>query len=142
MAMKPASLAQIQFKIHQLRVRQATEEEDWAGADAFLNDLGVGHRKRGLGLTAYGEISIRKRDYTMSEYEKILADECRADVWVFEFDDAYILCTTLDIKRSLLEGKGYYVPNIHEPNGAYYIHISQIPHLKIGKGEKPTEVRE
>ena len=78
----------------------------------------------------------------MSEYEKILADECRADVWVFEFDDAYILCTTLDIKRSLLEGKGYYVPNIHEPNGAYYIHISQIPHLKIGKGEKPTEVRE
>jgi hypothetical protein len=131
--MKPASSKQIEFIIRQLKVRQATQDEDFKGADVFLNDLAFGHRKRKIKLSAYEEISIRKREYTESEYEKILQDRCLAEVWLFEFSDAYILCRTEDIKACLLSKKANYVPNKGEPNGAYYIHISQIPHLRIKK---------
>ena len=133
MVMKPANSAQIQFRIRKLKVRSATDDEDYKGADAFLNALGLAHRGRSYHLTDFEEISIRKRDYSRSEYEKILEDECLADLWIFEFDDTYILCLTADIKNCLREGKGNYMHNKDEPNGAYYIHISKIPHLRIEK---------
>ena len=131
--MKSASLAQIQFRARQLQVRQATEDEDFNGADAFLNSLGVAHRLRAIEATVYEEINVRKRDYSKSEYEKILDGECLAGLWIFEFSDAYILCATVDIKNCLLRGKGHYIHNKGEPNGFYSIHFSQIPHLRIDK---------
>lgn len=131
--MKPASLKQIQFKIKQLQIRQATTDEDYRGADVFVNDLAVAHRKRNIKLEQYNEISIRKRDKSESEYEKILGDKCLAKMWIFEFTDVFVICLTVDIKKALVEKKGNYVPNKSEPNGAFYIHLSQIPHLRIEK---------
>lgn len=124
---------QIQFKIRQLNVRQASIEEDYQGADVFLNSLAIAHRLRSLNLLEYEEITIRKRDKSDSEYEKILNDACLAELWIFEYEDAYILVSTTDIKARLLQGRFHYIHNKSEPNGFYCLHISQIPHLRIEK---------
>jgi hypothetical protein len=132
--MKPASSKQIEFTIRQLKVRQATKDEDFKGADVFLNQLAVGHRRRYIVLGKWGDISIRKRDFTYSEYEKIMDGSCLAQLFIFEFDNAYVICTTKDIKACLEDTwKHGYVHNKQEPNGFYTIKLSQIPHLLIDK---------
>ena len=133
MATKPADLKQILFRVKQLQIRRSTTDEDYQGVDLFINDLGVAHRKRAIESALYGEISIRKRDYTNSEYEKILTDTTLADLWIFEFTDAYIICQTKDIKECLKSGKARYIPNKDEPNGGYYIFFDHLPHLWISK---------
>ena len=132
--MAKPSLDQIQFKIRQLKVRQATPDEDYCGADIFLNELAVAHRKREIGSTLYQEVTIRKRDNTDSEYEKIIDGRCLAEIWIFEFDDIYFLCLTKDIKDELVSNRAGYIHNVNEPNGFYTISFSKIPHLAIGKG--------
>lgn len=132
METKKPSSKQIAFAIRRLKVRQATQDEDYNGADVWLNELAVGHRFRDLPISRYTQISIRKRHYTESEYEKILSGKCLAKLWLFEFKDAYILCLTSDIKTCLETlGKAHYQENRGEPNGAYYINLSDIPHLRI-----------
>ena len=134
--MKPASSKQIEFQIRQLKVRQANRDEDFKGADVFLNDLPVAHRGRNYKSTDFkGQtISIRKRDFSKSDYEKIINGEYLAKFWIFEYPDAYILCLTKDIRGCLLqEGLSEYRHNKNEPNGAYYIFVDDIPHLRIDK---------
>ena len=125
-----------------MRVRQATREEDFAGADCFLNDLGVGHRKRGISIHLYGQISIRKIPHRTSEYDKILQGISRADLQIHEFTDAYIICTTSDIRAALESpGKAHHVDN-GDGTGAYYIHINHIPHVVIPKIQEPPNPAE
>ncbi len=133
--MRPASTAQILFQIKQLQVRQATRDEDFAGADVFLNSLPVAHRKRNIASTDFeGKvISIRKRDNSASEYDKIMAGTYLARFFLFEFTDAYILCLTDHIRWCLQQKVCTYQHNKTEPNAAYYIKVDDIPHLRIAK---------
>lgn len=124
-------MAQIQIK--QLKIRQATKDEDYLGADIWLNDLALGHRERRIKVGKYREISIRRRNYTRSEFEKIRDGECLAQLHLFEFTDAYVLCKTSDIRQCIIDDFGHFVPNPTEPNEGYYIALADIPHLLIMK---------
>ncbi len=128
------------FKVHQLKVRQATDTEDRGGADAFLNDLGVGHRQRGINLVTYHQISIRKVDGHKAEYDKIRSGESLADLQIHEFNDVYILCATAAIKAALEAGKGREGDPNRDQDGKgdgtrpIYIDVNDIvPHIEIKK---------
>lgn len=134
------------FRVHQLEVRQATDGEDRAGADAFLNNLGVGHRQRGLNVNDYHEISVRKVDGYRAEYDKILAGESLADIQIHEFDDAYIISATEAIKAAIEAGKWRVGKPNKDQDGnrdgtrPVYININDIvPHIEIRKHTKDND---
>ncbi len=133
---QPSSQAIQEIIFKQLKVRQANQGEDFLGADVFLNGLAVAHRHRPE--VSYRDykgkvITIRRRDFSDSDYEKICKGVCLAKVWLFEFKDAYVLCLTPDLQRLLVSGRIEYRHNTNEPNGFYTIGLSDIPHLLIEK---------
>lgn len=126
------TIREIIFK--QLKVRQANPDEDFQGADIFLNSLAVAHRNRAtVSRHDYNGrvITIRRRDFSDSEYEKLSKGICLAKVWLFEFKDAWVLCLTTDLQRLLRSGAIEYQHNKNEPNGFYSIALPEIPHLLI-----------
>ena len=107
--------------------------------DYFLEGgLGIAHRRRRFSVDKYGEISIRykRASGAKTEYQKILDGECKSQLFVFEFLDAWIICTLTDILNCLKMNKGYAKSNNDGITSAYYINLRDIKHLIIRRQEK------
>ncbi len=104
--------------------------------DYFIGGFGVAWRKRRIKLSRYKQISIRyaRVSGNPTEITKILKDESKSQLYVFEFLDYYVVCKMVDI-RKCLEQKKYQIVDNHDNEGimACYINIADIKHLLIVK---------
>ena len=96
--------------------------------DFIIGKLGIAYRHRRFKLNKWGEISIRHKRASgaKTEYQKILDGECKAQLFIFEFLDAWVVCTFDDILDCLKTNKGYIKVNNDGITSAYYISIKDI----------------
>lgn len=81
-------------------------------------------------------IAYRRRRFTSgakTERQKILDGECRAKLFIWEFEDAWVVCTLGDVTAALKSNAGYAKLNNDGITSAYYIAISKIQHLTVTK---------
>ncbi len=114
-----------------------TPDDDMKGnTDLMINKLSVAYRTRRFHSAKYGEISIRANRASGAETEmsKILNGKARAQLYIFEFVDCWIVCSVQVILACLLDDKRHYIKvNNDNITSACYIKISDIPHFKINR---------
>ncbi len=118
-------------------VKPASEEDMKQGIDAWLGGIPFAWRRRRISLKQYNEISIRfsRVSGSATEYDKILNNNYKALVYIFEFTDALVICKVEDIKDCLV--KKHFITR-QNPDGkieACYIKLTALPHLLIRKKE-------
>jgi hypothetical protein len=103
--------------------------------DYMIGDLGIAWRHRRFKVAKYSEISIRykRASGAKTEYQKILDGECKSQLFVFEFVNAWVICSYWAILKALKEDAGYVQPNHDGITSAYYISLDNIPHLLFMK---------
>lgn len=103
--------------------------------DYTIGTLNISYRRRKPSIKKYGEISIRNDRVSgaKTQRQKILDGECKSPLFVFEFPDAWVVCTRADILVCLRADKGYVKANNDGQTSAYYISIEKIAHLLIDK---------
>lgn len=101
--------------------------------DYFIGKLGIAYRRRRFRVDRWGEISIRnsRASGTKTERQKILDGECKSQLFIWEFTDAYIVCTLTDVFAALRDGAGYVKVNNDGITSAYYISLSKIKHIRL-----------
>jgi hypothetical protein len=120
----------------QVAMITATPDQDMReGIDYALGKFYVAYRRRKLSVKTYGQISIRYRRLSgaMTERDKILNGISRFHLYVFEFLDAWVICTMQDIRAALKKGPTQVVANHDGITEALYINIADLPHLMITK---------
>lgn len=112
--------------------------------DYIIGNFGIAWRKRRLNLSKYNQVSIRYSRVSgkPTEFSKIINGEAKAQLYIFEFLDYYIVCRMTDVADCLRQGKYKKVDN-HDTEGtaACYINTSDIAHLIIPKGVYDTTKR-
>lgn len=96
----------------------------------------IAWRRRKPMVTKYGELSIRyeRRNGIKTEFQKILDGESKAHLFVFEFPDAWVMCSGITILKALQDDIGYVGEWNHDgTTRAYYIPINKIAHVMIKK---------
>ena len=123
--------------------KPAAQEDMEQGIDAWLGGIPFAWRRRRISLKQYGEISIRRTVASggRTEYHKLLDGSFKAQVYVFQFTDAVVICLTQDIIVFLKTNMGYIKSNKDEITSAYYIPIKSISCLIIDK-VLPIAIRE
>ena len=114
-----------------------TPDADMKGnVDYIIGSLCVAHRRRRFKSTTYGEVSIRnsRASGAKTEKQKILDSECKAQLFIWEFLDAWIICALSDIADALRRDVGYSKTNNDGITSAYYIPINTVRHFRICKG--------
>jgi hypothetical protein len=121
----------------QVALITATPDEDMKeNTDYRLGSLRVAYRRRRISLKRYGQISIRRARMAsgaMTEWHKILNGSSQAHLYVFEFLDAWVVCTLADIREAMEQDRGESVRNNDHATAAYYIEVADLPHLLIEK---------
>lgn len=130
---------QVNAKYGQPLMIITTPDDDIKGnTDLFINDLRVACRKRRFTSVYYGELSIRASVASGAETEmsKIINGKAKAQLYIFEFKDCWIICTVKGILNCLLSLEKHYIkPNNDGVTSACYIKIADVPHFKINKSE-------
>lgn len=105
--------------------------------DYVIGELTVAYRRRRISVKKYEQISIRNRRFSgaKTEAQKILAGECRALLYVFEFLDAWVICKVSDLAELLKGRGGEIVQNQDNTTEAVYLNIKDLPHLFIAKAD-------
>ena len=104
--------------------------------DYQLGRLTIAYRRRRFPLSKYGEISIRANRLSGAETEmsKILNGKARAQLYIFDFLDCWILCNAEDILACLKNPEKHYIKQNNDGiTSACYIKVGCIPHLIIAK---------
>ena len=101
--------------------------------DYLLGKLGIAYRRRRFRINTYREISIRnsRKSGAKTERQKILDGECKSLLFIWEFSDAYVVCTLSDIFRALRDNVGYVQDNDDGTTSAYYIPLNKLPHIQL-----------
>jgi len=113
-----------------------TPDQDMDGnQDCVLGNLSIALRHRRPKVDKYGEISIRaaRASGARTEMAKILAGECKSQLFIFEFLDCFIVCALSDIRHALEQRIGYEKPNNDGATSAWYIPLEKIKHLRMDK---------
>lgn len=122
------------FRFGKLEFHNATNEEDRKeGIDGWIGIMPVATRKFRKSISAFGQISIRRRKLFKSEYEKILSGEFKPILYIFEWPDAYAIYRVVDIKACLEMEIFKYKANPGGLTGGCYINFDELPHLLIFK---------
>ena len=105
--------------------------------DYILGSLGIAYRVRRLRSTTYGQLSIRhsRTNGAETELSKLLSGKTKAQLYIFEFIDQFVVCRVEDIVAFLRENKPEIVTNHDGITRACYIGIDEIPALIIKKQE-------
>lgn len=114
----------------------SVEEDSQEGTDGWVGNLRVATRERHISVSKYRQISIRYLlpSHRDTEVDKILDGRFKALLYIFEFDDAYIVCRISEIKRYLECNYSCLVVRRNPDNSeACYIPIDDIQHLFISK---------
>ena len=103
--------------------------------DYIIGELGIAFRRRRFSINKYGEISIRndRKSGAKTERQKILDGECKSQLFIWEFTDAYVICVLPDIYLALASNAGYAKNNNDKITSAYYISINKVKHLVVFK---------
>ncbi len=103
--------------------------------DYIIGSLGIAYRRRKFKLSRWNEVSIRylRASGMKTEYQKILDGECKAQLFVWEFLDAWVVSTLADVFDCLSRKVGYSKTNNDGVTSAYYININNIKHFVIPK---------
>lgn len=105
--------------------------------DYVIGNFGIAWRKRRLKMAKYGQLSIRysRISGNPTEFAKIISGQCRAQLYIFEFLDCYVVCKVSGIKSCLERKETYQIVDNHDTEGtmACYINVKDIPHLLIQK---------
>jgi len=122
------------FEYGKVNFCNSSENEDRRrGIDGFIGTMKVATRKYRAPLSTYGTISIRKRQYSKSEYDKIMAKEFEPILYIFDFVDCYIICRVEDIANCLKRNLFTEKPNPDGLTSGCYIQVGLLPHLLIPK---------
>ena len=114
-------------------VRPASEEDMKQGIDAWVGGIPFAWRRRRIPLEQYRQISIRAGRISgmPTEYDKLLNGSFKAELYVFQFTDATIICRVADIVNYLKTG-AFVKRNNHDfTTTAIYINVDSIPHLEL-----------
>lgn len=121
----------------------ASAEDQEAGIDHWLvsetSSIPLSWRKRRIQVGKYKQISIRhsRGSGSKTELQKFLDNEIRSWVYLFEFKDAIVICSTEDIKKTIHKGEYQVQPNYDAGDtAASYINLDKIEHLLVMKKEK------
>ena len=103
--------------------------------DYILGSFGIAMRRRRFNADKYGEISIRatRLNGIRTEMAKILAGECKANLYIFEFLDCFIICPLSSIRAALEQNIGHEQINNDGLTSAWYIPFKLIEHWRILK---------
>lgn len=126
-------MAMRQPSFHKASIKASQEPDDWSGIDVWIEDLPIAYRRRFISIMKYGQISIRRHLYFYSEYNKILNGKFNASLYIFEFDDAFVICRTVDIRACLEMKLDDTVPNPDFTTEGHYLNLDALPHLLIYK---------
>ncbi len=122
------------FAFGYLVFKNSTDSEDKKeGIDGWIGDIPVATRKFRTSINEYQCISIRKRLFFRSEYDKIIAGEFKPAMYIYEYNDAYLLCKVSDILNCLEHDLYKEKPNKDGHSAGLYIQIGLLPHLVIKK---------
>jgi len=122
------------FDYGRINFHNATEDEDKnKGIDGFIGSIKVATRRFRVPLSLYSAISIRKRFYTKSEFEKILAGTFEAVLYIFEYTDFFVICRVEDIATCLRQKLFTEKPNRDGLTSGCYIQLGLLPYLSIPK---------
>ena len=140
MVTSPKDLVERDMAYGQPLMVLTTPDDDmrW-NTDLFINNLRVAYRTRRFPLSKYGEISIRANRLSGAETEmsKILNGKARAQLYIFDFLDCWILCNAEDILACLKNPEKHYIKQNNDGiTSACYIKVGCIPHLIIAKPGK------
>ena len=115
-----------------------TPDQDMkANQDFVIGCLGIAYRRRKFKLSRWNEVSIRhsRASGAKTEHQKILNGECKAQLFIWEFVDVWVISTLADVIDCLDRKVGYSKVNNDGITSAYYININDIKHFVIKKGE-------
>lgn len=103
--------------------------------------FGIAYRRRRFNVDKFNEISIRNSRVSgaKTEKQKILDGKCKSRLFIYEFKDAWVVCTLEDISDSLKNDSGYVQPNSNGTTSAYYISLSKIRHTLLKKEPAKAE---
>lgn len=123
---------QVDYEYSKVSFRRPTDKEDmkW-GIDGWVNGIPFFWRKRRIPITKYQQISIRaeRTSGAKTDYQKFIDGSIRAEVCIFEFTDAVILCLPEDIITCLRKKQYECHANPNGTTSAIYIKLDDIPHL-------------
>jgi len=133
METRPTSLSE-NLAFGEVKFSKPTPEQDRnQGYDAWLGEIPIAWRRRRIPLSQYGEISIRRTIASggKTEIDKLLDGSFKAQIYVFQFPDAVVICLVKDIIECL-KAKKYSQQSNRDFTSAVYIKLKDINHLLIG----------
>ncbi len=109
------------------------DEDTKKGIDGHIGEMKIATRKYRIPLAKYNAISIRKRRYSKSEFDKMLNGEYEPVLYIFEYIDFYVICRVQDIVTCLKNN--LYIEKLNKDNvtSGCYIEICLLPTLVIPK---------
>lgn len=104
--------------------------------DYSIGGFGIAWRKRRVSLKKWQQVSIRyqRTSGNPTEFQKILAGQCKSQLYIFEFLDCYVVCKLSDIALCLRQKEKHeIIPNPDGKTKGCYIKVKDIPHFLIEK---------
>jgi len=103
------------------------------GTDYSLGDLRIAFRRRRFRVSRFSDIALRHSRLSgrRTEVEKLIDGSCQAHVYIFEFEDVWVIASVAELVAALKAGR-YEVRR--GPDGSMaVIALSTLPHLKVPK---------
>lgn len=103
------------------------------GIDLWLGTVPVAYRRRRFPVNRFWDVALRhgRNSGRKTETAKILDGSCRAELYCFEFMDAWVLCRVVDIRDHIR--RGYYAVRESPDGEMATIALDSLPHLLIQK---------
>lgn len=113
---------------------EPTQAEDCRqGIDLWLGSVPVAYRRRRLLVNRFWDVALRhgRNSGRKTEVAKILDGSCRAELYCFEFIDAWVVCKVADIRDHIR--RGHYAVRDGPDGEMATIALDSLPHLLIQK---------
>lgn len=121
-------------KYRTINFHNSSEEEDrTSGIDGWIETMAVAGRRMHRSINEYYELSLREVFGIRSEIDKIKDGSFLATLYIFEFDDAYVITKVDDLRKALKDDLFRMAPNTDGRTAGHYIEIGLIPNLIIAK---------
>lgn len=125
---------QIDFHFSQAQFEEATPCQDRnQGVDYFLAGIPMAYRKRRHSVGQYNDLALRfsRETGSRTEYDKLLDGSCLARLFVFEFNDCWVLCMASDLIQCLRSKR--YVVQRGKNGEMACIDLRDVAHFLIDK---------